>query len=67
MSVYAYGINCLSIHFSDEHLDYFQFGTVMNKAAMNIHVKVTVWTSFLSENHLQLKLLNHSVTVCLAL
>ena len=38
----------LFIHsFSDEHLDYFQFGTVMNKAAMNIHVKVTVWTSFL--------------------
>ena len=44
----------LFIHSSiDEHLDYFQFGTVMN-----IHVKVIVWTLFLKENYLQLKLLS---------
>lgn len=48
MSVYVTWHQLFIHSFYDEHLDYFQFGTVMNKAAMNIHVKVTVWTSFLS-------------------
>ena len=29
---------------NDEHLDFFQFGAIINSTAMNIHMQAFVWT-----------------------
>lgn len=31
---------------TDTHLGCFQFSAIMNKAALNIHIQVFVWTCF---------------------
>ena len=56
--LYKYGTIFLS---TDGHLDCFQFFTVMNKAAMNIHVEVfqEYILAFLWGKHLGTGLLGH--------
>lgn len=54
----------------DGCLDFFQFGAIMNKAAMNIVVQVFVWIHCLHLSWIkkpEMKLLGYMANVCLAL
>lgn len=50
-----------------EHLGYFHFLAILDEAAVNIHVRVSVWTyvSFLGGVYLGVDLLGHMVILCL--
>lgn len=42
-------INCMNMSLVDGHLDFFQFWAITNKAAINMHIHVCMWTyTFLS-------------------
>lgn len=49
----------------NEHLDHFQVGAIMNKAAKNNLIEIFLWhvLSFLLGKYLGLELLNHKISV----
>ena len=63
--LYGHTTFYLSIHqLTDIWMDYFHFRDIMNNAAKNIDIKVFVWNLFFIS--LEVKLLDHMVTLCLA-
>lgn len=67
-SLYKTLYACITHSPPQGHLDYFQFGAIVNKAAVNILVQVFVWTYiFISCEYLEVELLGHRVGDCLVL
>ena len=40
----GYSTVCLAIYLVKDNLGYFQFGTITNKSAVNVHAEIFVWT-----------------------